>query len=117
MRKITEESVYAFKRGYHYKKSNTEVTPGAFYLHGNKIAKKRDGDVLVSDGGWQSNTTKERLNGILSSYGLAVIQRDWNWYIVKEGFSDKRWSFDDLKDENGFVNINKLPDEYPEYFV
>ena len=118
MRKITKEAVYAFNRGFHFKKSNTEVTQGAFYLHGNKIAKKVNGGVLVSDGGWQSNTTKERLNGILSNYGLLVIQKNWNWYIIKNDFlNDKRWKFDDLKDDSGFVNINKLPDEYPEYFI
>ncbi len=118
MRKITEEAVYAFERGYQYKRSNTEVTSRTFYLHGNKIAKKENGNIFISDGGWQSNTTKERLNGILFEKGLSIIQRNWNWYIVRNDFTnDKKWSFDELKDDNGFINLSILPDTYPEYFI
>ena len=48
-------------------------------LHGNTIATIDELGVLsVSNAGWRSNTTKERLNGIP---GVRVHQRNWNWYL------------------------------------
>ena len=48
-------------------------------LHGNTIATIDELGVLsVSNAGWASNTTKERLNGIP---GVRVHQRNWNWYL------------------------------------
>ena len=37
------------------------------------------------DAGWQTNVTKERLNGILMAFGLPTIyQKNWQWYIGEE---------------------------------
>jgi hypothetical protein len=48
-------------------------------LHGNTIAVIDELGVLsVTNAGWASNTTKERLNGIP---GVRVHQRNWNWYL------------------------------------
>ena len=40
--------------------------------------------ITIYDGGYQSNTTKSRLNAILDEVipGTKVIQRDFTWYIV-----------------------------------
>ena len=37
----------------------------------------------LNTGGWHSNTTKSRLNAILSEvkYGCSVFQKQWNWYV------------------------------------
>ena len=69
MRKITIESIEAFLKGYDYKSSNTTVIgkAGATYLklHGNTIAcKLNDGTIEVTIAGWNTNVTRERLNGI-----------------------------------------------------
>jgi hypothetical protein len=69
MRKITKESVDAFVNGYGYNSANTKVIgkAGATYLklHNNTIAVKlNDGSVGVSLAGWNTNVTRERLNGI-----------------------------------------------------
>lgn len=91
MRKITDEAQRAFYAGYHFKKDNTEVVCNGnerrFYLHGHCIAKRIIGDGLyLSHCGWKTNTTKERLNGILSSYRSAwIYQKDFQWYLVKNG--------------------------------
>ena len=39
--------------------------------------------VKLNTGGWYSNTTKSRLNAILSEvkYGCSVFQKQWNWYV------------------------------------
>ena len=48
-------------------------------LHGNTIATIDELGVLsVSNAGWASNTTKERLNGIP---GVRVHQKNWNWFL------------------------------------
>lgn len=89
MRKITNEAIKAFHAGYDFKKDNTEVVckgnERQFYLHGCCIAKKVLGDGLyLSHCGWKTNTTKERLNGILSVYQSArIYQKDFQWYLVK----------------------------------
>jgi len=82
-RKITQESVQKFLNGVPFKKSNMEVSrEGTIYylkLHGNKIAAlEADGKMWISNAGWATNTTKERLNGLP---GVSIRQKDWNWYL------------------------------------
>ena len=78
MRKVTQQAVAAFMNGYDFKSGNTMVQDGKMYLHGNKIAEWRDGELWITNAGWSSNTTKERLNGIP---GVSIQQRDWRWYL------------------------------------
>ena len=83
MRKITKEAVSKFLNRETFKKSNMEVDEGygqfRLKLHGNVIATIDELGVLsVSNAGWASNTTKERLNGIP---GVRVNQKNWNWYL------------------------------------
>lgn len=83
MRKITQESVQAFLDCRPFKKSNMEVVrEGTIYylkLFGNKIAAiEADGRMWISNAGWKSNTTKERLNGLP---GVRIHQKDWGWFL------------------------------------
>jgi hypothetical protein len=83
MRKITSESVSAFLNKKPFRKSNMSVDSYGnefrLQLHGNTIAKIDElGNIWVSNGGWDSHTTKERLNGIP---GVRVHQRNWKWYL------------------------------------
>ena len=83
MRKITQESVKNFIDGVPFKKSNMSVTrEGTIYylkLHNNKIAARlEDGRMWISNAGWDTPTTKERLNGLP---GVNIIQRNWNWIL------------------------------------
>jgi hypothetical protein len=71
-----------------WKSGNTEVTNidgvSYVYLHGNKIAEVGDSFIRLFDGGYQSNTTKSRLNAILFEHGIAgecVFQKNWNWFL------------------------------------
>ena len=83
MRKITSEAVDKFLSKTPFRKSNMSVEEiGGVYklkLHGNTIATIDELGVLsVSNAGWTSNTTKERLNGIP---GVRVHQKNWNWFL------------------------------------
>jgi len=50
---------------------NPETHISIIYLHGNKIAEVGDNFIRLFDGSYQSNTTKSRLNAILSEHGIA----------------------------------------------
>ncbi len=80
-RKITQESVQNFLNGVPFKKSNMRVVrEGTIYylqLFGNKIAAiEADGRLWISNAGWKSNTTKERLNG-LPNVRIQQVKGDW----------------------------------------
>jgi len=91
MRKIEQQMNAAISDCRNWRSGNTEVSCDSdgvsrVYLHGNKIAEIGDDYVQIFDGGWQSNTTKSRLNAILSEHGIkgeGVFQRDWKWYVHK----------------------------------
>ncbi len=82
MKKITSDSVRALLDGIPFKRDNTEVVrEGTIYylkLFGNKIAAMRNGNLWISNAGWFSNTTKERLNGLP---GVHINQKNWEWYL------------------------------------
>lgn len=88
MRKITQEAINAFIAGVSFAKSNTSVERSplgevvVLKLHGNAIARYSEGDynntLEVCDGGWQSNTTKERLNGLPH---VSVNQKNFEWFL------------------------------------
>jgi len=74
MRQITKESVSAFLAGTTLNKANMAVfhdNDGShMLLHGNPIAfKDHEGNYWISNAGWETNTTKERLNGLIEILG------------------------------------------------
>ena len=82
-RKITQESVSAFLAGRKFNKGNMSVEVESGYtklkLHGNTIATiDALGVMSVSNAGWASNTTKERLNGLPN---VSINQKNWTWYL------------------------------------
>ncbi len=86
MRKITRDAVNAFRNNEKFRRDNTEVRADdngtVLFLHGHCIAMRdRTGILKVRDAGWQTPTTKERLNGLLSTMGCqGVYQKDFTWY-------------------------------------
>ncbi len=87
MRKIEFEMNAAITREVDWKNSNTKVVNNdgvsEVFLHNNLIARVGDTWLEIFDGGWQSNTTKSRLNAILQAHGTGerVFQKNWNWFI------------------------------------
>lgn len=60
-------------------KGNSGTDGRSLFLHGNEIAAiSPGGDLKVCDGGWQTLTTKERLNGLP---GVHVVQKAGMWYL------------------------------------
>lgn len=88
MRKIESQMNAAISESKDWKNANTEVTNidgvSYVYLHGNLIAEVDNNGIKLYDGGWQSNTTKSRLNAILSEHGISgegVFQKNFEWFI------------------------------------
>ena len=88
MRKIESQMNAAITDGKDWKNANTMVTNhdgvSFVFLHGNLIAEVGDNFIKLHDGGWQSNTTKSRLNAILTEHGIAgegVFQKNFEWFI------------------------------------
>jgi hypothetical protein len=85
MRKITAQAVQAFENANPFKSSNTqvEVTPNCtiLKLFGNPIAYRYNDPertLSITNCGWFSDTTRERLNGI---EGVSVSQSAGKWYL------------------------------------
>lgn len=75
MRKITEKAISAFNNSVDFKMGNTEVEvlPNVtiLKLHGNKIAYRYNDPertLSITTCGWNTPTTRERLNGIKGVY-------------------------------------------------
>jgi hypothetical protein len=114
MRKITIATCSAFEAKRVFKLDNTEVVVlgdettkseiVTLLLHGNPIAKcfYTDGDLVsfnITNAGWQSNTTKERLNGL---NGVGIYQKKGQWYL-----NGKEWNGE-------WVNVAKWDAELEE---
>tara|TARA_B100000925_G_scaffold282965_1_gene256361 strand:- start:10 stop:390 length:381 start_codon:yes stop_codon:yes gene_type:complete len=93
MRVIEKNMNAAIRSRKDFRSSNTEVlcsfnpdtnqTEAIVKLHGNHIATVTNDTMLLFDGGWQSNTTKSRLNALCQEFatGYRVFQKNWDWFV------------------------------------
>ena len=90
MRKIEQQMNAAITNNVNWQSANTSVVfdsetgESKVYLHGNHIADIGETYIRLFDGGYQSNTTKSRLNAILSAHGESgdcVFQKNFDWYV------------------------------------
>ena len=94
MRKIEQQMNSAVSNNKNWQSANTAVTfnpetnESKVFLHGNHIATIGDTWMELFDGGWKSNTTKSRLNALLSAFGIdgeKVFQKDFQWFVMQDG--------------------------------
>lgn len=92
MRKIESLMIQAVKNGRDWKSGNTsvDVTDHGIIvrLHGNKIAQvDTENQILwVTDAGWQTTTTKGRLNALLAGVTNGrgrIYQKDFVWHLER----------------------------------
>ena len=91
MRKLERQMNFALSNKANWAGSNTQVNYNSntncssVYLHGHQIATLDHNTqaLKLSSCGWQTVTTKSRLNAILQEvkYGCSVFQKNWNWYL------------------------------------
>ena len=92
MRKIERLMNNAITNCLDFKLDNTEVISCSHvsdvFLHGNLIARIGETWIELFDGGWQTPTTKSRLNAILSEHGCPneyVFQKKGQWFVQYNG--------------------------------
>ena len=92
MRKIEQAMNKAIAQYSDWSQDNTRIEVKkdftTVYLYGNKIAELGDNYITLFDGGFQSATTKSRLNAILSKNGKGdehIYQKNYEWRISYDG--------------------------------
>lgn len=85
MSKISEQAARKFAIEESFKLGNTQVMNTCLgmtmSLHGNLIAHYDEDTLILFTRGWLTRTTKDRLNCILSQWGLGIIsQKKGKWY-------------------------------------
>jgi len=100
MRKIERQMNFAISNKADWSSSNTRVeyndlsNCSSIYLHGHQIATYDHNlkAVKLSSCGYETVTTKSRLNAILQEvkYGCSVFQKQWNWFV---SYRDETASF------------------------
>jgi len=113
MRKIETQMNAAIQSNANWSSGNTAVyfdeTSGVSVvrLHGNKIAEVSDDTMTIFDGGWQSTTTKSRLNALCEEFcidGECVYQKNFQWYVDKfVGMAGQSKVFNTYDFTNGFI--------------
>ena len=92
MRKIEKQMCAAIQANIDWQSANTsvhfdpETGVSVVRLHGNKIAEIDDTSMTIFDGGWQSVTTKSRLNALCDEFCIAgegVFQENFKWFVRK----------------------------------
>ena len=99
MRKLEKQMNQAIRGQRNWAGSNTTVfttdngLESTVYLHGNHIATyfHDDRKLQIFDGGWQSNTTKSRLNALINEFcdgtKTGVFQKNWTWFVKAFGIT------------------------------
>ena len=113
MKKITERASSAFKEGRKFYSGNTcveinrESGERFLRLHGNLIAKYENDEFSISLAGWPTVTTRERLNGLLSTLESPkrIYQRKHEQFIGS--WVDKYKTSKDMP-SNEFVTIKSI---------
>ena len=90
MRKIEQQMCAAVQSNKNWQSGNTsvhfdpETGVSIVRLHGNKIAEVSDNDMTIFDGGWQTVTTKSRINALCDYFcidGEGIFQKDFQWFV------------------------------------
>ena len=100
MRKLERQMNFAVSNKGNWSGSNTQVNYNdstncsSIYLHGHLIATVDHNlkAVKLSSCGYQTVTTKSRLNALLEEvkYGCRVFQKNWDWFV---SYNDQTASF------------------------
>ena len=98
MRKVTQEVVSAFMQGKACRSSNTQTDGQSLWLFFNKIAEHRHDGLYITDSGWVTKTTGDRLRALPD----IILQRttiggESTWVL-----NSKLW-------DGGWIKVNDNP--------
>lgn len=69
-----------------------------------------DGRIILNSAGFQTGTTKRRMNDWTPS-SVMLVQEDWNWYVVINRAFDARFPYFDGMDVSALVIAAERMDE------
>lgn len=93
MRKITQQAVQCFLGNVEFTKGNTKVRhycdgTAKMFLHNNLIAQKISEKLEITTSGWNTVTTRERLNGLPNvqvnqkNHVLYLNGKEWDGSLI-----------------------------------
>ena len=101
MRKLEKQMNFALSNKANWAGSNTTVSYNdstncsSVYLHGHQIATLDHSTkaLKLSSCGYETNTTKSRLNAILEEvkWGCKVFQKNWTWFVSYNNQTKSFW--------------------------
>ena len=113
MRRETSKIMNAFYRGKPAKAARTHTDGQTVWLHNNTIAwRSNDNDISFCLAGWPTTTTRERINGLLSTFGMGrwgVSQRNHEQWLVHH--AEKVTEIGDYE-VISFSTLRNFEDEY-----
>ena len=113
MRRETQKIMNAFRGGYPARAARTHTDGQTVWLHNNTIAwRSNDNDISFCLAGWPTTTTRERINGLLSTFGMGrwgVSQRNHEQWLVHH--AEKVTEIGDYE-VISFSTLRNFEDEY-----
>ena len=112
MRRETQKIMNAFRGGYPARAARTHTDGQTVWLHNNRIAWRDNADIYFTLAGWPTTTTRERINGMLSTFGWGrwgVSQRNHEQWLVHH--AEKVTEIGD-HEVISFMTLRNFEDEY-----
>jgi hypothetical protein len=101
MRQITRDIVQAFESRNELRIDNSRTDGQSLWLFNNRIADWRADGLWITNSGWTSATTKERLNGLR---GVHIQQVRGNWFLNGRAWDGEWINVDAWNDGITYVN-------------
>lgn len=81
MRKVEKQIIKAFYENNKKTIDNTMTDGESVWLFGNKIMKKAEDGIYISTSGWNTITTRSRINALIGFYGYRVSTKNRQCYL------------------------------------
>ncbi len=108
MRQITRDIVNAFQNSRSLRIDNSRTDGQSLWLFDNKIAEIRRDGLWITNAGWDSRTTNERLNGLSGVH----VRKQRGTLLLNDRVWDGRWVNVDAWNEGGVhFQYTSLPEE------
>ena len=101
MRQITRDIVRAFESRNSLRIDNSRTDGQSLWLFNNRIADWRSDGLWITNSGWKSKTTKERLNGLEEVH---IQQVRGNWFLNGRAWDGEWINVDAWNDGITYVN-------------
>ena len=99
MRQITRDIVRAFENRQSLKIDNSRTDGTSLWLFGNRIAEWRGDGLWITNAGWDSRTTNERLNGLTGVH----VRKQRGSLLLNNLYWDGRWTHVDTWNNMGGI--------------